>query len=334
MKPITVGIIAPSSVIPKVELALGIQALRDEGLEIKVHPSVYGQHTFYSATDEARAQAFIEYAQDATLDVIWCARGGYGATHLLPLLKKKLNPKKIKRKLLIGFSDATALLEFARTQLRWKTIHGPMPALKTFSALAPGEWASLLSLIRQFSGHNKKGQNGKNELFPLEWIYRPPPFRPVVGPVVGGNLAVWNSLIGTPFAGSSRGKILFFEEIQENVARINRMIHHLEQAGGFKGAKGIVLGDFTECRDTAPLVFKSVPKDLFHPTPEELMPLRETLDSKQALAMVFKDLGQRLSLPVLAGLPLGHGGRNYSLALGEPYRISLKGKTPCLTLGA
>ena len=96
MKNKTIGVVATSSVIPKIELDLSIQKILREGFEVTVHPAVSGEHWLYSAPDEERASAFVEYALNPHIDILWCARGGYGATHLLPLLDKKLSRKNKK----------------------------------------------------------------------------------------------------------------------------------------------------------------------------------------------------------------------------------------------
>jgi muramoyltetrapeptide carboxypeptidase len=311
-----IGIVAPSSAVPTIELNLGVQHLETLGFEVVVHPTVLQSDTFYSASDENRAQAIMDYALDPTIDAIWCARGGYGATHLLPILEKKLKNKKLKKKILLGYSDATALLEFMRVRFSWRTIHAPMPALKTFSILPKEEWKSILDLLQP---------KPKGTAFQLNWLHQPHK-KSILGPMVGGNFAVWNSLIGTRYAGSARGKILFFEEVSENIARIQRMVHHLDQSGGFKGVKALVLGDFTACHDTAPQVLKKLPVNLAQPTTDELQPLRRTLNDEDALNLVFSSLGQRLNIPVLKGLPLGHGHQHYAIGLGLSYTISPAGK--------
>lgn len=320
MKAIKVGVIAASSVVPKVELELGIKTLEKAGFEVVVHPSVHGEHWFYPAKDQERADALLKYAADPTIDILWCGRGGYGATNLLPLLKKGSVRKKFKKKIIIGYSDATALLEFARVNWKWKTLHAPMLALKTFSDLKPKEWATLIDSINRFMGREKKKEIYS---YPLKPVYIPKNFKKLEAQVVGGNLSVWNAMIGTPYAGNARGKILFLEDLQENVARINRMLHHLEQSGGLKGVKAIVLGDFTECNDTVPQVFKSVPKDLRNPSKEELQPLRKTNNATESLHYIFNALGERTGIPIFSGAPIGHGENQSTLALGEKHLLNV-----------
>ncbi len=329
---IRVGIVATSSVVPQLELEAGVAHLRALGFGVEVHPLVTGESFLYPASEEMRARALLEFSAREDLDVIWCARGGYGATHLLPHLrrwKSSLRKKRLKPKTLIGFSDITSLLEWYRVNLGWRTIHGPMPAMRVFPVLPPEEWDPLLNLIRAPGGRTK----ARATSFRLKQVYAPKGFREVSAPLVGGNLAVWCALLGTPDQGSARGKILFLEEIQENLGRIHRMMHHLEQAGGLRGCKGIVLGDFTDCGDSVPVGLSRGPaagespgEFLSSPPKDALKPLRRAFGEKEGLCLIFREFGERLGIPVYSDVPAGHGGRNHSLVLGSPYRLGRSGR--------
>jgi muramoyltetrapeptide carboxypeptidase len=328
---IRIGIVATSSVIPKSEFEAGLAFLKQEGFQIEVHESVLGEYYFYPASDEDRARALIEYSSRPDLDVIWCGRGGYGATHLIPYLdrwKKSLRGKKPLKKTLLGFSDITALLEWYRTELGWETIHAPMPSLRTFPVLNPAEWKAIKNLLR----FSLKLEPAKPFAHSLKPVYLPKSFKAETAPIVGGNLSVWNALLGTPHQGSVRGKFLFLEEIQENLARINRMTHHLEQAGGLKGCKGIILGDFMDCKDSVPLFLSRGPKEnesrelfLRSPPKDAMSPLRNTIPPEDGLNFIFQSLGKRLELPVFSGLPVGHGPHFFPLYLGKKHELKRSG---------
>lgn len=329
-RPIRIGIIAPSSVVPKVEFELGLEALLDRGYEVGVHPTVFGQHYFYPAADEERAQALIDFSMTHEFDALWCARGGYGATHLLPFLdraKKKL--KSAKKKTLLGYSDATALLEWFRVNLGWKTIHAPMPALRTFQFMSKDEWRDLETLLSA-TCQKKKVIPYSHDLTP---VFIPKKFKTVTAPLVGGNLFVWNSLLGTKNVGNARGKLLFLEEVQENYGRIHRMIHHLEQAQGLKGVRAIVLGDFTDCPDSVAMGLKEMPaRDehfenlLKNPPKTALEPIRKILSPEEAFDFVFRSLGERTGIPVFKGCPVGHGANHRSLFLGKKHILNKNGR--------
>lgn len=312
-KKLKIGILAPSSVVPGDELKKGIEFLKANGFEVEVHPTVFGQTYFYPADDLTRAKAFLEYAFRSDLDILWCARGGYGATHLLPDLKKATIRKKPKKKTLLGYSDATALLEFTRKNWGWNTIHSPMPSNSVFTSLKDTEWKSILEQIETSLMGRKKTSVQASNFSGLIPVYLPKGVskKPIIAPVVGGNLAVWNSMIGTPYAGNAKGKILFLEEIQENIPRINRMMHHLEQSGGLKGVKAILLGDFLDCHDSVMKVNDR--------------PIRKIYPSDEALDYVFRLIGEKLKLPVWKNVPVGHGPNYHAIGLGQKYSLDSKG---------
>jgi muramoyltetrapeptide carboxypeptidase len=329
---IRIGIVAPSSVIPRVEFDIGANFLTREGFHVECHPSIFGEYFFYPAPDAERAASLIEYSKRDDLDIIWCARGGYGATHLLPYLNKaKKTLKSKKKKLLIGYSDATALLEWFRVNLGWQTLHAPMPSLRTFSILSSAEWDPLKAMIKQTV--LKKKTAGSNYAHQLTPVFIPKGFAKTEAPLVGGNLFVWNSLIGTKNTGNARGKILFIEEIQENTGRINRMMHHLEQSGGLKGVKAIVLGDFLDCPDSVPQCLTAAPLSdvdlesyLKSPPHAALSLLRTVHPSNEALDFVFEGVGERNQIPIFKGLPVGHGPHHQSLYLGKKHLLQKTGK--------
>src|SRR5689334_5353815 len=98
-----IGIVAASSVVPPVEFEAGVAHLRDNGFDVRVHGAVLRQHFTFAGTDEQRAGALVEFAHDPAIDVVWLARGGYGATRLLPMLDRLTATRgKPPRKLLVG----------------------------------------------------------------------------------------------------------------------------------------------------------------------------------------------------------------------------------------
>src|SRR3954463_15490512 len=121
---IQVGIVAASSVVPALEFELGIGHLRSLGYDVTVHPDVLAQHFTFAGTDAQRAAALFDYASDDRFNVIWTARGGYGAGRLLPLLDELTakHGRPPAGKLLVGYSDVTVLHEYARTRWDWSTL--------------------------------------------------------------------------------------------------------------------------------------------------------------------------------------------------------------------
>ncbi|MGK5082115.1 LD-carboxypeptidase [Bdellovibrionota bacterium FG-1] len=321
-----IGIVAPSSKVPEIEFSLGVDKIRAAGFEVQVHPQVFEGHLFFAGTDAQRAEAFFEYAILSSVDVLWAARGGYGAIRLLPLLEKMTQKRGIPpKKLLVGFSDSTALLEFVRTRWKWSTLHASMPGLRKFCALPPHEWQTLLQWIRRKSVAHPFGRGTR-----LEFLGSAPR-QAISGVVVGGNLTVWTSLIGTPYAGNARGKIVFFEDVDENLYRIDRMVQQLIHSGALKGARAVVLGNFMGCRDTVPsvLVRRPAAQDLermiHSPQESELGPLRPSLEPSRGIEAIFSEITKAYGIPIARGLPVGHGPEKVPLPLGATFKLSPRG---------
>ncbi|MBS1961790.1 MAG: LD-carboxypeptidase [Bdellovibrionales bacterium] len=309
-----VGVVAPSSPAPLVELEIGASRLAAEGFEVFFHPQVKQVDAFFAGTDSERALALLDYAFDPDLTVIWAARGGYGAVRLLPILDEILAKVGTpERKTLVGFSDATVLLEYVRTRWGWRAIHGPMPATVHIERVRGKEWRAFTELLA-----------GETDGFAFRTrpIHRPEGFTRVQGEVVGGNLAMIHSVLGTPYAFDLKGKILFLEEIGEAPYRMDRMMQQLHLAGALDGVKAIVLGTFTDCRDSSPQVYAAAPKGRGKP---KMKPLRRTLSEREVLATVFGEMGAALGIPVYAGLPVGHGEGPGALELGVVAELEADG---------
>jgi muramoyltetrapeptide carboxypeptidase len=322
-----IGIVAASSVVPRAEFELGVAHLRDNGFDVVVHEQVLEQHFTYAGTDERRAGALFEFAVDDRFDVIWLARGGYGATRLLPVLDRLTAERGAPRsgKLLVGYSDVTALHEYVRNRWGWATLHAPMPAASDFARLRSDEWQAIVACVR-----------GERPAFPWERATLKfvdyPPRQTITGELIGGNLALWQALAGTPYAPRGEGKILFFEDIGEAPYRIDRMLTQLNQSGAFDGARAIVLGDFTNCEDEDTACLKPLPEGedprnlLEGMEKRERISLREVYTHEQCIAYIFGELGDRRSLPIATGLPVGHGPNFAPLPLGTTYTLSPAGQ--------
>src|SRR5687767_4258042 len=182
-----VGIIATSSPVPMVELTAGVEILRREGFNVIVHDQCAMQHFTFAGTDRERCSALTGLAYAPDIDVIWCARGGYGATRLLPLLDDGTLERGVPpRKLLVGYSDVTALHEYVRTRWGWTTLHAAMPASTTFGQFDSLHWQSTLKFVR---GHPSPTPWPT----PLEFI-TPTPGVVIEGPLIGGTLTLFACL--------------------------------------------------------------------------------------------------------------------------------------------
>lgn len=330
MARIGISIVAPSSRVPRVELELGVARLKELGHAPRLHPQTKRQHLFFAGTDEERAQAFFEAAVDPATSVVWCARGGYGAIRLLPYLDRITAQRGVpERKLLVGYSDATILLEYVRNRWSWATLHGPMIAGPSYLTQSETESAALEGWIRAES--SKPAWSGRKLRF-----LGTKPKQALEGPLVGGNLTVWTALSGTPYAPPPKGKILFFEDVGEQLYRVDRMLQQLVLSGGFKQVRAVVLGEFQGCDDIPPRVLAKAPAArrleavLKKPRPADLAPLRPKLDTTKTLTRLFRDVCEPLGIPVAAGLPVGHGHGKAALPLGASYRLGTDGKLQIL----
>lgn len=299
-----VGVLALSSVVPQVELKRGVARLERAGFDVKVHAGVKKQSRFFAGDDRTRAQALLDYVQDPKIDVIWCARGGYGSARLLEMLRAHaVTPSHAK--CFVGLSDVTALFGFIRSQWGMSVLHGSMPATEAFLSQKPREWESLCAWAR--------GERGEQSwsTFKLK-AESPAPRRAAQGVLVGGNLTLIQSLLGTPDAPDYRGKVVFLEEVDEPLYRIDRTLNHLARAGVWQGVAGVVLGTFDRCRDP---VLKSGRK-----------PVRRALSVPGAIHKIVAELGECYDFPVFSGLPVGHGPRQHALPIGAQVRVSEQGR--------
>ncbi|MDX9785154.1 MAG: LD-carboxypeptidase [Desulfobacterales bacterium] len=225
----TIGIAAPASSFDREAFAKGASQLSQMGFTLYVPEALFAGEGYFAGNDEHRAQLLMRLFLDETVKAVMCARGGFGSPRVLPLLDYEAIRKHPK--VLIGFSDITALLCAITERCGWVTFHGPM--VLTLPATDADSQRGLGAALRSE--------------FPL--IIAPRDgvsLRPGVasGPVIGGNLTTVCHLLGTPYEPVWKGRILFIEECGEALYRIDRMLTHLKLAGCLDLLAGIVLGAF------------------------------------------------------------------------------------------
>ncbi len=231
----TIGMVAPSSPFDHQAFQLGIAVLEKKGFRVTVPDNLFSEKGYLAGSDKQRALQLNDSFANPAIKAILCARGGFGALRILPFLDYDLisrNPK-----ILIGFSDVTALLAVLYFKCHLMTFHGPVA---TSLGCAPSETQNAFF----------KAILGKGAL----QIKSPQPIclNPgiVTGPLAGGNLTTLCHLVGTAFAPDLSDHILLLEDRGEATYRIDRMLFHMKLAGCFDNLAGLALGTFEGCGPT------------------------------------------------------------------------------------
>jgi muramoyltetrapeptide carboxypeptidase len=228
-----VGVLSPAGPVKERELTSGLGRLTREGLEVCLGDHAFSLQGYLAGDDEARLQDLRSMLEDQRIRAIFCTRGGYGSMRLLGKIPYDLIQRRPK--ILVGYSDMTALLLAIQAKTGLVTFHGPMLREASFS----GEGGDrLMALLREGALAEYDLKDGA-VLFPGK----------ATGPLVGGNLSLLCHLVGTPYLPSLKGNILFLEERGEALYRIDRMLTHLSLAGLFREVAGIVFGDLEKCGD-------------------------------------------------------------------------------------
>lgn len=239
-----IDVIAPSGSFEADAVQKMAQYIESKGYIARIPEGILGEDLFSSHTEIQRAACLKSALLSEDSSVIWCVRGGYGATPLLPHLTDLAPPKK--KKTLIGFSDITALHLFCHQNWSWNTIHGPMLRQMALKAVAEPSFLQMESLI--FSGLSQPSSATPQimldyTLCPLNQNAQQQ--KTLEGDLTGGNLTLVQCSLGTSWQIQTHRKILMLEDIAELAYRSNRSLHHLYQAGIFSSIQALVLGDFT-----------------------------------------------------------------------------------------
>ncbi|QNN53802.1 DUF4031 domain-containing protein [Nocardioides mesophilus] len=286
------AVVAPAGPVPADRLAAGVAVLEGWGFEVRAGSHVLGrdQHLDYlAAADEHRAADLQAALLDPGVRGVVCARGGYGVQRMLDLVDWAA-VARVGPKVLVGFSDVTALHQALAARLGWSSVHGPV-----VTSLGSGDDSSRAQL-RLLLTEPERLLSPFPE--PLEVLH---PGR-AEGVLVGGNLALLTSTVGTAESHGAAGSVVVLEDVAEETYRLDRMVTHLLRSGWFAGCRGVLLGDFTEGDDPA------------------------------AVRSMLADRLAPLGVPVLAGAPVGHGPRNLALPLGVPATLDGTGATGSLRL--
>ncbi len=274
----TIGIVAPASAAFSSEVRDFIDLCASLGIKTKLGRNISRRTGYLSATDEQRAAEFMECIEDTGIDAVVCARGGYGVMRILPLLD--FQSIRQAGKVIMGFSDITALLVAVNQMTGLVTFHGPV-ASSTFD---PFTIDSLKSVVLRTQPPQTFQDQRLTTIQPGM----------AQGRLTGGNLAMVVSTLGTRYEIDTRDAILFLEEINEEPYRIDRMLTQLWLAGKLQTCKAIAFGNFRNCESKG----ISITGPSF------------------TLSQVFHERIAPLGVPAVYGLPFGHVRSKLTLPLG------------------
>lgn len=289
----TIGLIAPSSPTSPERVDLAKEALENMGFKVKMGKTCYERYGYLAGNDKLRAEDLNRMFQDEEVDGIICLRGGYGAAKMLPYINYECIGKNPK--VFVGYSDITAIHGVLNKICNLLTIHGPMVSSDMIDDFDEFSRVSLFNMIMK---NEIKGFLENPEGEEIKCLV---PGR-AKGQIVGGNLALITSLIGTPYEIDTRDKILFIEDVDEEPYRVDRMLTQLLLSGKLKEVSGIILGDFSN----------SEPKN-----PDESL----------TLIQVFNDIIKPLGKPTIYNFKAGHCSVKATLPLGAMACIDGEGCT-------
>jgi muramoyltetrapeptide carboxypeptidase len=237
-----VGLVTPGSPVTELQLGQAILKLEEMELRTTYDDSVLSEYGYFAGTDRERADELMRMFSRPEVDAIWCVRGGYGSIRILDLLDYSVireNPK-----ILVGYSDITALHAAIFRETGLVTYHGPL-GISDFNRFSVRSLRSILmepEAPHEFPYRREKEER-ENPEYERYTIYG----GQAEGWLTGGNISVLDSLIGTRFEPDFGGRIAYLEETEEKTYRVDKMLFHLLSATSLKQAAGIMLGVFRQC---------------------------------------------------------------------------------------
>ena len=275
-----IGITAPAGCIwNKAHVSKIEGILKDLGFRTKVGKTVYQQVGYLAGSDEMRANELMEMFEDNSIRAILTMRGGWGCARILDLLDyEKI---KTKPKVIMGFSDITSLVNAIYSKTGLVTYHGPCG----YSSWGDFSTQQVINSVVKGVPFTMENPSDNREDLKV-WSSGQ-----AQGELVGGNLTVMVSMIGTQYEPNWNGKLLFLEEISEEPYRVDRMLWQMRQAGIFKKINGLVIGSFRKCNPEEP-------------------------EKSFTLSEVFEQHFKNASFPVYQGASFGHIAPKFTLPIG------------------
>src|SRR6478735_6643317 len=277
-----IAIISTARKVSFAEMEPAIAILNSWGLEVILGQTIGAEHHQFAGSDDLRRTDLQHMLNNPEIKAVLCARGGYGTARLLDDLdfsQFRQNPKW-----LIGFSDVTALHAHLYT-LGFESLHAIMPILFA----REGSENAIESLRRILFGE------------PISYSVEPHAFNRLgtgEGGLVGGNLSILHTIIGTRSDFDYSGKILFLEDLDEYLYHVDRMLVHLDRCGKLKNLAGLIIGQMSDMKDN-------------------LIPFGQTAYE------IIREHTARYQYPVCFGFPVGHEPQNLALICGRKARLEV-----------
>jgi muramoyltetrapeptide carboxypeptidase len=279
-----IGIVCPSGSIPLHKVETCINTLKNWGYEPIIGKTVGTQLNYFSGSDGERLQDLQQMLDNENIKAILCGRGGYGLSRIIDKIDFtafKKNPKWI-----IGYSDITLLHSHIHSNFDIATLHSPMAAAFDEDGYKNSYINSLkLTLQGKKASYNCQ-PHSYNQL------------GKVTAELVGGNLCMMAHAVGSKSVYQTKNRILFIEDIGEYIYSIDRMLWQLSRSNYFKNLAGVIVGSFTDIKDTT-------------------IPFGKTIE--EVLAEHFTPL----NIPVVFNFPVGHQTENYVLKIGATYTLQV-----------
>ena len=291
----TIGIVSPSSWLKEPDLKTAVSVFENKGYKLVLGESVFLKEFTYAGTPQERADDINNMFANPDIDAIICARGGYGANRVLPLLDYDLiqeNPK-----IFMGYSDITAFLISITQKTGLITFHGPM--LTSFKKRMVNYNFDLMENI--LVGSESVTIQSPSEL--PACILKSGKAK---GTLWGGNMCLLINRLGTPDQLNTDGAILFIEDIDEYLYAFDRMLVHMKKAGMFENIKGLIIGELVDMKDY---------DDPFGKSTNEIV----------------MDVCGDLDIPIISNFPCGHGIYQATLPISIPVQLDANSDSPSLT---
>ncbi|MHA4808568.1 S66 peptidase family protein [Flavitalea flava] len=281
----TIGILCPAGFMPRAKAQTCIDTLQDWGYKVRIGKTLEGtSDNYFSGTDEERLADLQQMLNDQEVKAILCGRGGYGLSRIIDRIdfsKFKKDPKWI-----IGFSDVTVLHTHIYSNFGIASLHAPMTSAFNDDGNKDVYVQSLHEAL--------EGKKGRFQCPPHDFNKK----GEAIGELVGGNLSLLVHLTGSDSELKTKGRILFLEDVGEYLYSIDRMFWHLKRSGKLDRLAGLIIGGFTDNKDTERPFGKPV-YDL------------------------IQDVVREYDYPVCYGFPVSHGKENYALKVGVGYKLKV-----------